>query len=320
MPRPPLPSDVYRLRIADGATPVARWPRRGRGAHDRRSAARRVPDGPVARPDDRGRAAPADTRHQEGPPSALLAGRPDPRVPVGSTADRRRGAGPSDRGIRSRGRHPGPPAPARRWRGAPPDRPATRRGGLRVVSGWRLAGRHLVIARGDVPGRRASARAGGSPRHACAARIRRALHRPARLHAQRRRVHVRQGQAPVDRRRRDGLRAQADLRSHAGIVPGLVAGRPADRVRRRPAPRSRPARAERHLRRRRRDRRGHGCHPRSALALRSSDVAARRIDDRGARSPAPGGHGQPQRRVALRRGRERRTTRRWAQPVRHGTT
>ena len=96
---------------------------------------------------------------------------------------------------------------------------------------------------------------------------------------------------------------------------GVVAGRPADRLRRQPAPRSRPARAQRHLRRRRRHGRGHGRHPRSALALRPSDVAARRIDDRGARPSARGRAGQPQRRVALRRRRLRRATRRRPQPV-----
>ena len=163
VPRPPLPSDVYRLRIPT----EPRLSPDGRVAVVALTTAAPLHDGYRTAlwlvPTTGGEPRRLTLGVRNGSPSALLAGRPDPRVPVGSASDRRTGAGPPDRGVRSRGRHPGPPAPARWWRGAPPDRPATRRGGLRVVAGWRLAGRHVVIARGDVRGGCAAAPAGNPP-------------------------------------------------------------------------------------------------------------------------------------------------------------
>ena len=78
------------------------------------------------------------------------------------------------------------------------------------------------------------------PRARHAARLRLPLHRPARLHAQRRRVHLRQGRAPVAGRCRDRRGEAPDRRPHARLGAGLVARRPPDRLRLEPAARRRP--------------------------------------------------------------------------------
>ena len=129
LPRPPRPDDLYRLRIAteprlspDGASAVVTLQTVAPGFDGYRQALWLVPT------DGSAPAAPADARREARSPPAVLAGRPDPRVPVGSADARRGGAGPRRRRRRgSRGRDPGPPAAARRRRGAPADRPAPRR-------------------------------------------------------------------------------------------------------------------------------------------------------------------------------------------------
>ena len=202
----------------------------------------------------------------------------------------------------------GPPAPARRWRGAPPDRPAARRDGVRVVAGWRLAGRHVVLARGDDAedarrrGRASTAEAGR------AARIRLPLHRPARLHAQRRGLHLRPGRAlwVVDVATGSARRLTAGRTSESST--GLVAGRPRIAFVAEPAPRSRP--------------RSSGATSSSPTSRRGEVAAITRGPTLALRHPtwlpdgrrsrrsatAPGGHGQPQRRLALRRRRLRRAS------------
>ena len=151
----------------------------------------------LARPDRWRRAPPADARCEARPPCPVLARWPDPRVPLGPALARRGGAGRVDRRQGPRGREPGPPAAARRRRGAPADRPAARRRGFE----WSPDGTRLVVVstshgadrrRGRPPPRhRSDAHAGQ------AAALRLPIHRPPRLHAQRGRLHLRPGRAPV---------------------------------------------------------------------------------------------------------------------------
>ena len=116
MPRPPRPDDLYRLRIADRATPVARRAL-GRGHRSRpwrpASTATGTPCGssrPTAGPRPP-RQLTLGAQHDRTP---VLAGRPDAGLPVGpppvvEEEDRRR---PKDG--KARGRPPGPPPAARR--------------------------------------------------------------------------------------------------------------------------------------------------------------------------------------------------------------
>ena len=216
-----------------------------------------------------------------------------------------------------RGREPGPPAAARRRRGTAAHRPAARCRRLRVV-----AGRDAARRRERVP-RRDAGRGRPAPRHRTAAGAGDAaalglpLHRPARLHAQRCRVHLRQGAASLAGRRRDRRGQPPDRRARSRSGAGLVARRPPDRLRLEPAARCRPVqRPPGHPRRRRRDAHGHGGHARTAVELLRADVAAGRSDDRRARPSARGRRRQPQRRLAVRAGRHRRDTDRRPQPVR----
>ena len=114
---------------------------------------------------------------------------------------------------RARGRRPGPPAAARRRRGAPADGPAARRERLRVV------------ARRLAPGRARRARSGPRAtqdrrRRGLAAKREPGTPPPSdyrfvdrlELHAQRSRLHLRPGRAPLARRRRDRRRDAPDRR------------------------------------------------------------------------------------------------------------
>ena len=154
MPRPPRPDDLYRLRIATEPrlSPDGRWVvvtlQTVAPTYDGYRTALWL----VATDRGRAAAAPADPRRAARPPSALLAGRLDARVPLGP-ADDRRGGADARRGEGPRGRDAGPPAAARRRRGAPPDRPAARRDRLRMVARRHPARRDLAVARGDL-GRR----------------------------------------------------------------------------------------------------------------------------------------------------------------------
>ena len=105
MPRAPRPDDLYRLRIAteprlspDGRHAVVVVQTVAPGFDGYRHALWLV--------DDRRRdaAAPADPRREARPPPALLARRPDARVPLGPADARRGGAGPTDRARPGTGR------------------------------------------------------------------------------------------------------------------------------------------------------------------------------------------------------------------------
>ncbi len=177
-------------------------------------------------------------------------------------------------------------------------------------------GRDGVRRRDARRGRSASRhRAAPGARHAAALRL--PVHRPSRLHAQRSRVHVRQGAAPLAGRRRDRRGQPPDQRAGRGPGAGLVAGRGPDRLRLEPAARSRPVqRPPGHPRRRRRDARGHGGDARAAIQLLRAGLAAGRADHRRVRAPARRRRREPQRRVAVRPGRRRRDPERRPQPVR----
>ena len=211
MPRPPRPDDLYRLRIATEPrlSPDGRWA--VVHAPDRRARLRRLPARALARPDRRrrrrARAAPADARRPARPPRPVLA-RTAGRSRSCRTAGRssRRSPDASRKDVKDRedtGQvHLLPldgPGEARRLTDLP-----------RGVSDfeWSPDGTRLVVtidvARGDrtrrTRGAAAQAVEAGTRR---AARLRLPVHRPARLHAQRRRVPVRPGRPPVARRRRD---------------------------------------------------------------------------------------------------------------------
>ena len=160
VPRPPRPDDLYRLRVAaeprlspDGRHAVVSLQTVAPGFDGYRDALWIVPtDGSAA-------AAAADARRQARPPSAVLAGRHDARVHLGpALADRGRDGVAQARAEGSRGPPAGPPPVARWWRGAPADRPAPRRGRARVVARRQAAGRRQHVTRRDCGRRRPSSR------------------------------------------------------------------------------------------------------------------------------------------------------------------
>ena len=224
----------------------------GRHAAERRPDVRRLPPSRVARPDRPGRrrpASPADDRHTQRPPSPVLARRPLARVHLGSAAAGRAGTGAAQGGQGSRGQGPGPCAAARRaGRSAPADRPAARRGGLRMVARQPAAGGRIDVPRRDPRRGRASARDGTQAAARRAARIGLSLHRPSQLHAQRPGLPVRPRPPPLAGRRRDGRRDSPDRRARVGHGAGVVAGRHAHRVRVRAPSRPRPDAAAGHPR------------------------------------------------------------------------
>ena len=181
----------------------------GHRGPDRRTDLRRLPPGALAGPDRPGRgrrSTTVDARRRQGPVAPLLARRPHPRVHLGSPDPRRGRAGPAER-QGSRGQGPGPPAAAGRpWRGPAVDRPAAGRRGGRVVARWSPAGRRLDVARGDLRCRCPPARHEDQAEARRAARLRLSIHRPARVHAQRAGVPVRQDPPPLAGRR--GRRAR----------------------------------------------------------------------------------------------------------------
>ena len=281
-PRRPV-SPAYRHR----ATALAGRPVRGRDAPDRGARLRRVPHGPVAGAHDRRRRRTPTTDHRRSPrrPRPVLAGRPDARVPLGSSFVRRGGTGPPQGSERARGPRADPPVAARRRRGASAHGPAARRDRLRMVARRLAPGGAVLVARCDARRGPPPSRTRGQARARHAATIRLPVRRPPLVHAQRRRLHVRPGRAPVARRHRERRCDASDRRPDLGWGTGLVARRQQDRVHLEPPPRPRPPLASGHPRRGCRDACRRADHRRPGLELRHTDVAARRPDDRGARQP-----------------------------------
>ena len=201
-PRGPLP-----LPDPDGSPRHARRLARGRDRAVGRAGARRISPCDLAGARGWERAAPpGDAGSPARHPSPVLARRDDAGLRVRPPPDRGGGAG---RPQGPRGRHAGAPPAARGRRGTPADRPAAGRRRLRVVAGRPLARRAQHLVRGH-PGRRPEgapeARAAQARRDAA---LRLPLLRPAPEHAQRARLHRRQGEPPVaggcrDRRPRGG--------------------------------------------------------------------------------------------------------------------
>ena len=163
MPRAPRPDDVYRLRIAteprlspDGRLAVVTLQTVAPGFDGYRRAIWLVPtDGSSA-------ARQLTLGAQARPPSALLAGRAGPRLPVRPPRPDRGRAAQSGPAEGSRGLGPGPPPAARRWRGAARDGSAARRRGVRMVAGRVAPGRRQRLA-GPRPARRMPAAAASRP-------------------------------------------------------------------------------------------------------------------------------------------------------------
>ena len=206
MPRPLAPDDLYRLRIPTDPRALAR--RRARRVVTLQTVApgqRRLPPRDLARRRPTASAAPRQltlgasttATPRFSPDGRTLAFLSDRRLRSRRSPTRRRHEG-------ARGRRPGPPALARRRRGAPADRPATgrRRASSGRPTGRSSSSRRLASAR---PARTTARRAGksrsASPADPPAVGL--PLHRPARLHVQRRGLHLRPGRPPLDRRRRD---------------------------------------------------------------------------------------------------------------------
>ena len=299
MPRALAPDDLYRFRIPtdprvspDGSHALVTL-------QTSAPEGRRLPPRGLARAArcGRRRAAPADDRCPQRRQRPLVAGRPDDRVPLGPAPPDRGGAGRA-RQEGPRGRHAGPPALARRRRGAAADRPAARRRRLRVVAGRVEARRHHDVAPGEPQGRPKGARPRPEARAHRPARVGLSLHRPARLHAQRARLHLRLGLAPLDRGCRDRGGDAADRRTGVRRRSGLVARRHADRLHDAAEPRLRPVLPVRHRRRRRRIGHADADHRRPGADLLRAGVAARRQDDRDTRRP-PAPQRLPQRRLAV---------------------
>ena len=202
---------------------------------------------------------------------------------------------------------------ARRWRGASADRPAARCRRLRLGARRRAArGDDLVPRRGPrggCPGARSFQAQAGD-----AASVGLPLPGPARLPLQRCRLRRRPRDAPLDRRCRNRRGDSPDSGARIGEHASVVARRHPHRLRGRPPRRSRHHLPVQRVRRRRRvgsgDRRDRRPGP-----VRSAGLAGR-LHDRGARPPLPGPGRQPQRRLALRGGRQRGTGERRHQP--HG--
>ena len=228
MPRPPRPDDLYRLRIADRAAPVARtgagwssrsrpWPRPTTAIATALWLVATDEDGPPPRQLTIG------TRHDRHP--RFSPDGSDPRVPLGPADDRRGGAEARDAKDREDATQvhllPLDGGEARRLTDLP-----ARRDRLRMVARRHPARRDLAVARGDLgrgppPPRPDRGRAGD------AAAVRLPVHRPAPVDAQRRRLHLRPDRPPVARRRRDRGREPPDRR--AGRRHRAVAGRPTAR-------------------------------------------------------------------------------------------
>ena len=278
-----------------------RWA--GRHAAERRPDVRRLPTSRVARPDRPGcrrPASPADHRRSQRPPSAVLARRSFARVHLGSAAAVRAGARTAQGGQGSRGQRPGPRAAARRTRrSTPADRPASRRGGLRMVTRQPVAGGRIDVPRPDPRRGRAPARNGTQAATRRAARIGLSLHRPAELHAERPGFPVRPHPPPVAGRGRDGRRDTPHRGPRVRHGARLVARRQAHRVRVRAPPRPRPDTATGHPRGRCRHARCPPRRGRTAIDVRHADVAPRRADHRGARQQARGARRKPERHLGV---------------------
>ncbi len=165
----------------------------------------------------------------------------------------------------------------------------------------------------------------------CPAALGLSLHRSTRVEAQRARLHLRPGHAPVarrDRRGRSGRQSRPgrqsgqspgdppDRRARIGWRTRLVARRPVDRLRVQPPSRRRhPLPPSGHPRRRCRDSRRDRDHQRAAIRLHRPDVAPGRIGHRRARASPAGRSGESQRHLAAQPGWLRRDPEWWPQPV-----
>ena len=258
----PVPPTRRPLSTArpDRRSPVARWSLRRHRGQDRRARLRWLPPRALARPDRRRRGAPADDRRQERLARSLVARWPDARLPVGP-ADRGRGGARPGRHQAARGLVqvyllPVDGGEARRLTDLP-----------RGVTGleWSPDGTRLVVVSTSHAATFKADRKRPRPRQVVRARlaaaVRLPVRRPARLHAQRRGLHVRPGRAPVAGGRHDRRGHAADRRPDRGARAGLVAGWHADRVLGESASRPRPGLPLGPVHRRRRDARRHGRSP-----------------------------------------------------------
>ena len=150
------------------------------------------------------------------PARPVLAGRPDARVPVGSPAGRRGGARRARKDVKEREDVDQVYLlPLDGGRGASADRPAARRratsSGRRMARGWSSSAARVGATHEEDRRRRGTATQARARR---AAAVRLPVHRPARLHAQRRRASpYDRVDAPVARRRRDRRGEPPDRRA-----------------------------------------------------------------------------------------------------------
>ena len=239
MPRAAPPRRPVPPADRDRAAPLAGRPARGRDAPDRRPGLRWLPPRPLARA-HRGRrgarqltlGARHDRQPRFSPDGRTLAFISDRRAIVEEEPDQRGTGreGPASPPARIRTRSTCCPldgGEARRltdlprgvdaFEWSPDGTPARRR--------QRLA-RRDPRRRRPPPRHRPQGRV--ERRHAAAIRL--SVRRPARLHAQRLGVHLRQGRPPLAGRRRDRRGVAPDRRPRRGRRAGLVARRTTDRL------------------------------------------------------------------------------------------